>query len=296
MQQGFAHWGWNLIGPGFDDPRHDVEAVLRDINPSHAIIQDHREWHRDQPAAFDKAAHFDNYEALETWGGPTTTILKDAHQDVDYERFHIEIGVDNVIHYYHPDAIRPYVPHLFDPTWGVNLIRTYHTINAFHVPIPDQWPHENDRKPWLVSGAMEKGVYDFRRLAKACALADSTGHVMKHPGYGLKGWRTPDYLRELCRYKVHVCTASKYNYLLRKIIESTACGCVVVTNLPEWDPVPEIDDNLVRVEDESPRGLRKAIEKALDLWDLERQIEFADAACLRFEFRNECQRLSELLL
>jgi hypothetical protein len=49
----------------------------------------------------------------------------------------------------------------------------------------------------------------------------------------------------------HVATASSYHFALRKIIESVACGCTPVTNLPAYDVLPEIDPVLVRIDDDA---------------------------------------------
>lgn len=291
MQKGFEHAGWRLVGPGFDDSRRDVAAVLRDEKPRRVIIQDHREWHRGYPGAFDKDSHFENYEALADYDGTVCTILKDAHQDVNYEWFHQRIGLDIAIHYYHQRAILPHCPWLGGGSGQhPDTLRTYHTVDADAVP--REWPAK--RKSWLVSGAMIRRVYPLRRTAKAL-VGPFEGHEIVHPGYGLIGHRTPGFLKQITDFKVHVCTASVYKYLLRKIIESTACGCVVVTNLPEWDRVPEIDDNLVRVEEESPAGLKQAITKALDMWDEPRQREFAEKAIQRFDYRAECKRLDGVI-
>lgn len=291
FQEGMRQAGWHLVGHGFDDPRRDVAAVLEAERPERVIIQDHREWHRGYPGAFDKAAHFENFDVLADYDGLVCTILKDAHQKVQYQWFHDAIGLDIALHYYHQRSILPHCPWLGGGSGQhPDTLRTYHTVDADAVP--RNWPKK--RQDWLVSGAMIKRVYPMRRTAKAL-VGPFGGSLLPHPGYGLKGWRTPGFLQELAKYKVHVCTASVYGYLLRKIIESTACGCVVVTNLPEWDRVPGIDENLVRVEDESPAGLKKAITKALDIWSEPRQRRLADEAMRRFDYRAECERINRLL-
>ena len=71
--------------------------------------------------------------------------------------------------------------------------------------------------------------------------------VLRHPGYGNRGAVTPAYCRELARYRVSVATASMYGFALRKIIEAVAVGCTVITDLPAYDVLPEIDAALIRV-------------------------------------------------
>lgn len=289
FQDGMRQNGWHLMGPGFADSRSDIAAVLRDDRPERVFIQDHREWHRGYPGAFDEAAHFDNHKALADHIGPVATLLKDAHQDVNYEQFHIDVGVTHVVHYYHEMAIEPHCPWLFDVTWGVKLIRTYHTVNLEEVVPPFEWPKRRD---WCVSGARARKVYPLRHLIKSIATAKG-GTVLPHPGYNLSGWQTPVYLSQLTNYKVSVCTASRYQYLLRKIIESVAAGCTVITDLPAWDKVPDIEEGIVRMETPDRAGFRRALERSLDEWTPGRAERLAHAAVKRFDYVTELARVNE---
>jgi hypothetical protein len=96
----------------------------------------------------------------------------------------------------------------------------------------------------MVSGAASN-AYPLRQRVIRDAL-DLGVDVLRHPGYGNQGPRTPEYMRHLAGYKVHVATASMYGFALRKIIESVAMGCTVVTDLPAYDVLPEIDGALVQ--------------------------------------------------
>ena len=73
--------------------------------------------------------------------------------------------------------------------------------------------------------------------------------LLEHPGYGNPGSQVETYVKALREYRVHLATASKYGFALRKIIESVAIGCTPVTNLPTYDVLPEIDGALKRIPD-----------------------------------------------
>jgi hypothetical protein len=115
--------------------------------------------------------------------------------------------------------------------------------------------------------------------------------VLPHPGYGRTRCWTPDYLQTLSRYKVAICTASIHGYALRKIMEATACGCRVVTNLREH--VPLIDANLVRVADDIGFPQLCDLLSSLDAsWDANFQEQMAFLARERYEFREQGRLLA----
>ena len=75
-----------------------------------------------------------------------------------------------------------------------------------------------------------------------------------------------------------------------------ACGCIVVTDLPSDEIVPEIDDNLVRVHPSIDMGdLRRLIDRLAAEWDAERQRDMAESAKARFDYRVEGLRLSKTI-
>ena len=97
--------------------------------------------------------------------------------------------------------------------------------------------------------------------------------------------------------QIHVATASRFHFALRKIIESVAVGCVPVTNLPAWDVLPEIDDALVRVPDAISMGdLRGVIDAAERGWDLDRARHFAERALEFYDYRAAGLRLDAAIL
>ena len=112
--------------------------------------------------------------------------------------------------------------------------------------IPPAPPRE-DRRGAILSGARNGYVYPLREWL--AIHAEGIGlEVRPHPGYGNGGADVGNYLRDLSRHRVSVATASRYRFALRKILEGVACGCVVVTDLPEWDPLPVIDPALERID------------------------------------------------
>jgi hypothetical protein len=119
---------------------------------------------------------------------------------------------------------------------------------------------------------------------------------LNHPGYHRKGCCTPDYMQFLSNFKVAVCTSSRYGYALRKIIEATAAGCQVVTDLPTDEVLPEIDGNLIRVHpDINMNLLRCTLEEAVANYDLERQHDFAFKAQFRYNYVTVSTHLANAL-
>jgi hypothetical protein len=170
-----------------------------------------------------------------------------------------------------------------------HLIRIYHSINQDEVPeyTPD------DRKPCVISGAASNW-YPLR--VRIINNLRTLPHVeyRQHPGYHLRGSSTPEFLQYLSGFKVAICTSSKLGYALRKIIEATACGCAVITDLPLDDQLPKIDCNLIRVSpDISMTDLKQVIHKAVNNYDPQIQKLFADAACEYYDYRASGLRMMQ---
>ena len=98
-------------------------------------------------------------------------------------------------------------------------------------PIHTVYPH----------AAALRGLVASRPTFRGCASC-------AHPGYHANGSFTPAlHSRNSTKFKVAICTSSTMGFALRKIIEATACGCRVITDLPAGEVMPEIDGNLTRV-------------------------------------------------
>lgn len=287
FQEGLRSAGWTLAGAGYDDLT-DVPAILERYQPARVVVHDKRDWDPQSDIAFRKDIGFDRLSALECWPSFKAVVVKDAASSIEYQRaFYDEVGADASIVYYHPDSVRRFA------TWmnGKPLVRTYHTLNpADYAGVALDGP----RQGALVSGAVGK-CYPLRqrvvRDARQLGVA-----VFKHPGYGNKGSRVRDYLEQLANFKVHVATASAYGFALRKIIESVAMGCTVVTDLPAYDVLPEIDEVLIRV---SPTvttpELRDVIAQALRDWTLEDRMRWAARARAFYDYQAMGVRLNQSL-
>jgi hypothetical protein len=103
-------------------------------------------------------------------------------------------------------------------------------------------------------------------------------------------------MEELSRYKVAICTSSIYGYALRKIIEATACGCRVITDLPSDEVLPLIDDNLVRLECNHPTEAVKEVTRLLpelyDSYNPDTQLELATRAKVWYDYHPTGVRLA----
>lgn len=294
IQLALEQAGARLAGHGLGDGCTHVPTLLRRYRPSTVIIQDPREWDADSSNCFVKEAQFTDVDCLADKENAATfkvSTLKDAHRNGPYYRdFAERIGVHAWIIYYHP-AI---VAHLAPWARQQHFIRTYHTIDAKDVP-----PFTSGvRDGCLLSGALSVDTYPLRtRLASLAKRGKLPGVTfMGHPGYGASGTHTPAFLKMLSNYRASICTASIYGYALRKIIESTACGCRVITDLPVNEVLPAIDGNLVRVNPgEPPQVIAEIVAEAVDEWDAETQYRWAMAARRYYDWRAEGERAAEAI-
>lgn len=284
--EGLESAGYYLCGYGLSNPLTALDVILR-YDPATLVIQDKREWDVVRGDFREPRARFTNLAYLRDRQDVfRVTILKDAHQRPHYhEEAAREMGCHAWIVYYHPDRVLKYAPYVRER----HLIRTYHTIDSTLVP-----EYSPDREyGCLLSGAISS-AYPLRERLYRNRLHLPSTLILEHPGYHRNGCQTPRFLKFLSRFKVAICTASKYQYALRKMIEATAAGCVVLTDLMEQDCLPEIDGNLVRI----PSGssvpfVRDTIERLIAEYNPERQKYYSDCAKLYYDFREEGKRLSQ---
>jgi hypothetical protein len=286
IMDGLGQAGYVLCGHDLPNPRTDVKLLLRELNPAVVFLQDKREWDV-RPGNFrEEKARFTNVTALRDRNDVfKLTVLKDAHQKPAY---HLEsadeIGCHAWVIYYHPEIVKHVAPYVREG----HLLRTYHTLDADRVP-----PFSMVRRAGAVISGAVSSVYPLRRKLMQNVNRLPGTDVIHHPGYHRHGSATPSYLQTLSRYKVSVCTASIYGYALRKMMESTACGCVVITNLPTDEVVPAIDGNLIRVpSDASVEEIAELIRGLCQSYDPERQRHYAEAALKRYDYRVETARLA----
>ena len=287
FQEGLRAAGWTLAGVGYDG-LSDVPEILDRYQPEQVVVHDKRDWDPKSDIAFRKDLGFERLSALQTFRGFKAVVVKDAASSIDYQRnFYQEVGADAAIVYYHENSVRRHA------TWldGKALIRTYHTLD------PDDYadvPMDVARRVGLVSGAVAK-CYPLRQRVVANARRLGLA-VLKHPGYGNKGSAVRTYLEQLACYKVHVATASAYGFALRKIIESVAMGCTVVTDLPAYDVLPEIDGALIRVSRDLPaEHLRQVIADAASQWHSDERMAWAMKARAFYDYRAMGARLAARL-
>lgn len=285
---GLQFAGYLLCGKDLLFNETDVPFILARTNPATVVVQDKREWEGlTADRSRDKTMRFRNVGVLrerpDIFKG---TILKDAQHNPNYHHQSAEeIGCHFWLCYYHPDIVCRLAPYVRRQ----HIVRTYHTLDRELVP-----PYTPEgRQGSLLSGAVSS-VYPLRQRLVRERLAIPGMDWLKHPGYHRKGCATPEYLRTLSRYKVAICTSSIYGYALRKLIEASACGCVVVTDLPVDEVLPEIDGNLVRVDPgmdvRHMAALLRRLEKA---YDPEKQQHYAQLAQDWYDYRIRGVRLAE---
>lgn len=288
IMEGLGESGYQLVGYQLPIPSTDVAHIVSSMDPGTVVLQDKREWDVSPRDFREPRARFLNVQALRPRHDIfKLTILKDAQQRPDYHRQSAEeIGCHAWIIYYHPRIVH----HLCPYTRSSHLLRTYHTLNPLHVPPYDP---ASPRNGCLLSGAVNAFYYPLRaRLAENVSHLPATT-LMQHPGYHRKGSATPGFLQDLSRYKVAICTASKYGYVLRKLIEATACGCRVVTDLPSDEVVPEIEGNLIRVHpDSTVEEVARVVRWAQDTYDPPTQEKYAALALTRYSHVNMCRKLA----
>lgn len=147
----------------------------------------------------------------------------------------------------------------------------------------------------LSSGVQSPEIYPVRhRLNTLVKSGNLPGIIRNHPGYRLHGLTECDtqtfrYANTLANSRVSLCCASKYHYMLAKIIESAMSGCLVVTDAPD-DPAFELlrPHVLVVQDGESDESIVERI-MAADT----QKLGFAAQQVARehFSMQNYCQTL-----
>lgn len=289
LQTGLEQAGYQLWGYNFDGVYNNVDVIdILDLTePNIVVLQDKREWESKTASQRLPEMRFENVGILRKRDDIfKLTVLKDAHAKPDYHRQSAEeAGIHAWITYYHPAIVQHVAPYLR----AEHCIRTSHSINPRHVPA-----YSGDRvEKAIISGATSP-VYPLRkRIIQNLRSLPSIEHK-GHPGYHAKGCVTPEYLQTLAKYRVSIATSSYFGYALRKIIEGTVCGCIVITDLPVDDVLPVVEENLVRVSpnisfDELHRRLRKLYSE----YNPDRQEDIAKRAIAYYDYRVVGLRLAK---
>lgn len=281
---GLEHSGYKLYGHWLENSNTNVREILT-TNPGIVVMQDKREWDVSKGSFRDDQAKFHCVDSLKGRSDIfKLTILKDAHQRPAYHRESaLEIGCHAWIIYYHPKIVHHLAPYVRSE----HLIRTYHSIDSSIVP---DFSMAN-RGGCLLSGAVSSAYPLRKRLIEHVSYLPHTT-ILQHPGYHRNGPNNPDFMKCLSHYKVAICTSSIYGYSLRKIIEATACGCRVLTDLPVDDYLPNIDKNLIRIPHETTaQGLSLILQHLYDTYDPNTQFDFAKAAREYYDYKASGLRL-----
>ena len=287
LTQALADNHYTLCGTGLAVDELHVPTILDMTKPSTVIVQDKREWMGMTARAANKFN--EKFKDIECLKNRTSmfkmTVLKDAQQKPEFHRDSAdEIGCHGWITYYHPKIVKHVAPYVREE----HLVRTYHTIDKDVIP-----PfHASTRTGCILSGAISQRHYPLRLRLFRTTLPDTYKH--RHPGYGCTKLWTPHYLRLLSKYRVSICTSSIYGYSLRKIVEATACGARVITDLPEDDVLPKIDGNLYRIPPDSTNDeVRDTIQFLIDTYDEDVQESYARKAQEYYDWRASGKRLSQ---
>lgn len=277
ITHGLSLNGYKHTGYGLELPLTDLRDIIHSHSPGTLVLQDKREWEIERGSFRDPHAQFRSVNYLQNHPEIfKLTILKDAQQR---PMWHAEAAKEMACHawivYYHPDIVH----HLASYTRRQHLIRTYHTLDPAVVPA---YSPEN-RNGCIFSGAVSGAYPERQRILNMRGLPIT---YMRHPGYHRRGCNTPEYLKTLSQFKVAICTSSIYGYALRKIIESVAAGCRVITDLPVEDKLPVIDTNLVRINpDIEQHELTDLIRRLESEYDPELQQGYAEDAVEFYNYR-----------
>lgn len=290
LQEGLRLSGYRLFGKGYETGELDTKRILAASGSlAVMIVQDKREWDPALPGCFDKEAAFRNVSALRA--DPSVfrvTVCKDAHHNPAYHRAAAdEMGCHAWITYYHERCVTRDAPYVRKE----HLIRTYHSID----PAVVRSYSPLGRQKCILSGSLQAKAYPLRhRIAEHASSMPV--YVHQHPGYHAKGSVTSEYIQLLSCFKVAICTASVYGYALRKLIEATAAGCVVLTDLPDFDQLPAIQGNMVRIsKDNSMDEISSIIHRECSRYDPAKQEFFAKEALSFYDYRRRGRELAEAI-
>jgi hypothetical protein len=297
FQRGLEGCGWQSIGKDCPPPEvdmTDVKAAVERFNPQMVVMWpryefDAREWKGPEV----KPEHcFTNWDYLLTRPDIMRVVVwHDAGSAREQQkRWHEAYQPHVYLSWYHADSVMPFAPYVKRE----QIVRTYHNIDFDSIP-----PFACRDGVCIVSGAFTNDVYPLRTNCIKWAIAKQLGpsvEYVPHPGYKQNGTRSNAYCDMLSRFRVAVCTASSYKFALRKLFEATACGCRVITDLPEYDRIPHIDGNFIRVSPSiGPAELGVIIHNAAEGWNPDVQWDYADRAKKHYDYRAEGFRVNQAL-
>jgi len=291
FQRGLEHAGWAVAGFGFQKSGQfnstSIPQILEKYAPSIVVVSDPRDWDKTSSGCFDPRCSFDMIEALADYPCFKAVVYKDAATAVGFQRdFARKIKADALVTYYHEKSVH----NAASWTKELELIRTYHSVEPRHVK-----GFQLARRRGLISGALGP-CYPLReRIAAAHELLRII--YLPHPGYHNAGSCTEDYLSYLQSFKINIATCSTHEFALRKIFESVCCGCICLTDLPDYDQLPVIDNWIIRVPNHTSIALlNNILSLAEQQWDPSVSKDRAEKAKAFYDWRALGERLSGLLV
>lgn len=279
FQKGMEAAGYILVGKDFECPYRDGGQLAEAFEPAVAFVADKLDWDAALDGCYDKQAHFTNLQGLGDESIFRIAMIHDSHRRWGIQRqMHEDLNPHAWVCYYHPDIVAVSQPWIRKE----HILRTYHSLDPAEVP-----EFTLERIGCIASGARCKEIYPLRETASLAMCHMPEGKYLRHPGYGNRGSRTAEYLKVLSGFRVAICTASIYCFAVRKIIEATACGCIVITDLPAEEEMPNIDGNLHRVpSDISVKDLIDAARACEASYTIDRQYWFAEQAKEYYDYRR----------
>jgi len=290
LQEGLDKAGYAQAGRGaiFDDV--DLVKLTDELRPEVLLMQERMYWkthrHYDCPAD----AWFTG--VLEVGRKPDlfrAVVYRDVcHCLYDNHLYHVEFNPHAYVVYYHPWIVRKLCPWILTE----QMVRTHHSINPDDVPEFDP-----DRQGGtIITGAKGLPAYHLRTPLIDNVRFGRWGNdvtYVQHPGYDFEGSNAARYMKMLSGYRVAICTTSMFGFAVKKIIEATAAGCIVITDLPAFDSLGPIDDNLVRIPVNADHNyVRRLCVDTANHWDAKRQHGFACHAIQHFNHIDVAQRLA----
>ena len=292
LQKGFESRGYELFARGASGKynNHNVRSVCEKEKPDIVFFQAPNQWRPDLPQSINKHVGFINYK----WLAQDKNIVKItqycdpcSHQNVHQEWQLNELVPDMVLCRYDLDNVIGFNPWINKST----LFRAYHSVTReYCLPVV---PRD---KVAILAGALQRKIYPMRtRLYHEIVDRGDPWifTIRRHHKYSrTSGSAVPGFMQALSEHRVSVVCTSDYRWALKKHFEATAAGCIVVTNLPESEKIPIIEENLVRVRSEIPVDeLSYIVQSLARSWDLEKQRDLARRTIDRYDYRREAKRI-----
>lgn len=270
LERGLEEAGVTLVGSGYHCRGEHLPTLVSELSPDILLIQEATVWDRPDRGPFT------GVEELRNLGVTLGTFHTDLGSLPEYHKaFHEKLRPHLIITRYPTQSVRQLTP--WTPTESV--VRSHWTLDPAEVPA---W--SDNRNVACVSGAPGSVVYPLRSK-----IINSRSRVitkLTHPGYHLSGESGSEYMRRLSGFKVAICTTSKYKFFLRKIIEATAAGCIVLADGPN-EVVPAISGNVRTIPSSiNITMLERVCIQLAKHWDPEEQRNWARKAVEYYDYRR----------